>query len=319
MNSHLLDGEGDVNMRGDLSVVPMAAVPTPYHAAQSALQNASSQPSMNGGSSPDPQSHYSQQAQQQYSPQRSPQQQEYHHQNNSGDQRKQLLFLAQAAEIAERFMDIVTFMSELITKHAAPGFRLTKAEERMLAVGLKNVTAQKRDAWRALGQPREDPKEQQLMREYQHQVQVEIYSLCQQVHSLLNILLPNLQTEDGSFVFLSKLQADYFRYMAEIAPGKGFENKSLESYRRAAKVAEAILPPTDPLRLGVTLNLSVLIFELLKDRNSAYAAARAAFDNAIPHLDKLDPKGYKDSTLLMQLLRDNLTLWSSAEQQQPQQ
>lgn len=36
-----------------------------------------------------------------------------------------------------------------------------------------------------------------------------------------------------------------------------------------------------------------------------------AFDEAISELDTLGEDSYKDSTLIMQLLRDNLTLWTS--------
>ena len=39
--------------------------------------------------------------------------------------------------------------------------------------------------------------------------------------------------------------------------------------------------------------------------------ATAAFDNAVKVLDTLPENDYKDTTLILQLLRDNLTLWSS--------
>ena len=43
---------------------------------------------------------------------------------------------------------------------------------------------------------------------------------------------------------------------------------------------------------------------------------KKAFDDAIAELDTLDEESYKDSTLIMQLLRDNLTLWTSDDNDQ---
>ena len=38
--------------------------------------------------------------------------------------------------------------------------------------------------------------------------------------------------------------------------------------------------------------------------------AKQAFEDAISELDMLDKESFKDATVVMQLLRDNLTLWS---------
>lgn len=55
----------------------------------------------------------------------------------------------------------------------------------------------------------------------------------------------------------------------------------------------------------------VFYYEILNAPDRACRLAKAAFDDAIAELDTLSEESYKDSTLIMQLLRDNLTLWTS--------
>lgn len=107
---------------------------------------------------------------------------------------------------------------------------------------------------------------------------------------------------------------DYHRYLAEFATGdkrKESADKSLEAYKAASDVAVTELPPTHPIRLGLALNFSVFYYEILNSPDRACHLAKQAFDDAIAELDTLSEESYKDSTLIMQLLRDNLTLWTS--------
>ncbi len=49
----------------------------------------------------------------------------------------------------------------------------------------------------------------------------------------------------------------------------------------------------------------------MQNPEKACGMARAAFDEAIADLDNVEDEYYKDTTLIMQLIRDNLTLWTS--------
>merc|ERR1712132_5345 len=98
--------------------------------------------------------------------------------------------------------------------------------------------------------------------------------------------------------------------------GTGQDRKSsagsaLDPYQAASTIASADLPPTHPIRLGLALNFSVFYYEILNSPERACHLAKQAFDDSIAELDTLGEDSYKDSTLIMQLLRDNLTLWTS--------
>merc|ERR1712012_272754 len=114
-------------------------------------------------------------------------------------------------------------------------------------------------------------------------------------------------------------KADYFRYIAEFTEGDT-KSKASESarqaYEDAKNVADKDLAVTHPIRLGLALNYSVFLYEVLQNPDDACKMARQAFEDAIAELDNVSEDSYKDSTLIMQLLRDNLTLWTSDGEEQ---
>ena len=113
-------------------------------------------------------------------------------------------------------------------------------------------------------------------------------------------------------------KGDYHRYLAEFTTGddrKSAAEDALAAYKAASDLAlgDEGLPTTHPIRLGMALNFSVFYYEILSDKERAVKLAKSAFDDAVSELDSLSEESYKDSTLIMQLLRDNLTLWTSDE------
>merc|ERR1712217_791796 len=107
------------------------------------------------------------------------------------------------------------------------------------------------------------------------------------------------------------------RYIAEFTDGdkkKAAAENARLAYEEAQKVAEKDLAVTHPIRLGLALNFSVFQYEVLSNPDEACKMARTAFEDAIAELDNVVEDSYKDSTLVMQLLRDNLTLWTSDQE-----
>jgi len=231
------------------------------------------------------------------------------------DERKNLVFMARTAETAERYDDMCKFMRALVEWTNSSKTDLTVEERNLLSVAYKNVIGARRASWRTLNV--DEHKDDELIKIYKKQVEAELDVICKDVLSLLSdILLMNNTEENESRVFYLKMAGDYYRYLAEFVTDQSYDKKAAEFYEKALTLAQKKLNPTHPIRLGLALNYSVCFYEVLKDKQKACDLAKTAFDQAISKLDKLDEASYKDSTLIMQLLRDNLTLWTSDQNEE---
>merc|ERR1712224_283101 len=154
-------------------------------------------------------------------------------------------------------------------------------------------------------------------KEYCAKVEAELDKICNTILGVLDGNLIPKASSGESKVFYQKMKADYYRYIAEFSDGDK-KSKAAESaraaYAEAQAVAEKDLAVTHPIRLGLALNYSVFQYEVLEQPDEACKMARIAFEHAIAELDDVAEDSYKDSTLIMQLLRDNLTLWTSEQE-----
>jgi 14-3-3 protein beta/theta/zeta len=233
-----------------------------------------------------------------------------------------LVAQAKLAEQAERYDDMASSMKAV----TETGIELTNEERNLLSVAYKNVVGARRSSWRVISsiEQRMDGNEagKKMTKEYREKVEAELKEICEGVLSLLdNFLIPKASGAEPK-VFYLKMKGDYFRYVAEVAAGedrKTVIENSQKAYLEATDVTKAEMNPTHPMRLGLALNHSVFSYEILNAPEEACKLAKTAFDDAMGELDKLDEHSYKDSTLIMQLLRDNLTLWTSDSAQEEEE
>jgi len=230
--------------------------------------------------------------------------------------RDESVYMAKLAEQAERYDEMVEAMKRV----AMMDTELTVEERNLLSVAYKNVIGSRRASWRIISsiEQKEESKGNEAhvskIKGYRQKVENELKGICNDILSVLDKhLIPSSSTGESK-VFYFKMKGDYHRYLAEFAQSdsrKDAAENSLVAYKAASDIALTELPPTHPIRLGLALNFSVFYYEILNSPDRACHLAKQAFDDAIAELDTLSEESYKDSTLIMQLLRDNLTLWTS--------
>jgi len=239
--------------------------------------------------------------------------------------KEKCVYMAKLSEQAERYDEMKNFMRDI----CQGGQGLLSIEERnLLSVAYKNAVGSRRASWRIVSSVEQKEKSkgnaenEKCAMEYRVKVEQELTEICEEIISLLDKILK----EDGSAgekmdaeskVFYFKMKGDYYRYRAEFTEGADRDSaaeQAMFAYEDAKKTATADLVVTHPIRLGLSLNYSVFKYEVMNKPEEACAMARQAFEEAIAELDNVSEESYKDSTLIMQLLRDNLTLWTTDQQ-----
>eukprot|EP00026_Physarum_polycephalum_P013394 Phypoly_transcript_13789.p1 GENE.Phypoly_transcript_13789~~Phypoly_transcript_13789.p1 ORF type:complete len:254 (-),score=60.15 Phypoly_transcript_13789:250-1011(-) len=240
--------------------------------------------------------------------------------------REEWVFMAKVAEQAERYEEMVEAMRHVIMTEPR---ELSLEERNLLSVAYKNVVGQRRASWRIISSCEQKQgvvtenmgKEEREMKEYlarkcaqyREKIEEELRAICGDM--LLIIQEHLLRTESAlERVFFLKMKGDYTTYMAEVSTGPSraeYARASSDAYTQSADEAAQGLRATDPIRLGMALSYSCYFYEILNQPERALRIAKQAFDSALEELDDLTEDNYKEATLQMQLLRDNITLWTS--------
>ena len=238
--------------------------------------------------------------------------------NLSNLSKEELIIMARMAEQCERYEEMIEFVRHFISKISS---ELSEDERNILSVAFKNTVGNRRTAWRVLNSieqkeaRRGNEENKSRAAAYKEKVEAELRSYCREVLRVIdNDLIPKSSSNESK-VFLVKMKGDYYRYICEFAQGQYKDESSKnaqECYKEALTIAEAELDSTHPTRIGLALNFSVFNYEILNQHADAIKIAQKAFDEGIQNLENLtDENAYKESTMILQLIRDNISLWTS--------
>jgi 14-3-3 protein epsilon len=228
------------------------------------------------------------------------------------------IFLARVAEQAERFEDMVDQLENVLKEKGAG---VSSDERNLLSVAFKNLISSKRAACRTIVAIEQNPKYAKFndaLTNYKGSIESKLSEDCQRIVDMINKEVLAKTCEGEAKAFFVKMVGDYYRYMAENAKGDALERAkqaALKAYEDAAAIS---LPPCNPIKLGLALNYSVFHYEAMKNKKAACELADQTLQDALDKIDELEEDDFRDAKSIIELLKENLTLWREEEEEDNQ-
>ena len=198
----------------------------------------------------------------------------------------------------------------------AKGADVSSDERNLLSVAFKNLISSKRAACRTIAAIEQNPKYgkyQDALATYKASIETKLTADCQRVVDMIKQKVLAKSCDGESKAFFIKMVGDYYRYIAENAKDSLLEQvkqNALKAYNEANQIT---LPPCNPIKLGLALNFSVFHYEVMKNHKAACELADRALQDALDKIDELEEDDFRDAKSIIELLKENLTLWKEEE------
>ena len=199
----------------------------------------------------------------------------------------------------------------------AKGPEVNSDERNLLSVAFKNLISSKRAACRTISAIEQNPKYSKFslsLTSYKNSIEKELIADCERIISTIESKVLSKPAEGQVKAFFVKMKGDYYRYICENAKEQKLEDskqQALQAYEEADKIE---LPACDPIKLGLALNFSVFHYEVMKNHSTACSLADNALTQALDKIDELEEDDFRDAKSIIELLKENLTLWKEEEE-----
>ena len=235
------------------------------------------------------------------------------------------VYLAMLAEQCNRFEEMAEYLESMLKSREKD---LNSDERNLLSIAFKNSVTSRRTALRTVMAYENKEKKKgennstflPYIQEYRKKIEDELTNMCNNVIKTINNFLLPRADEPEAKVFYLKMIGDYNRYIAEYASGElkqKVAESALNAYKSATEVAKG-LSGVNPIVLGLSLNFSVFYYEVMNDHEQACVIAKNTLDQANkelpPNVDE-DDEQYKDAISIINLLKENLEMWKSEEEE----
>jgi 14-3-3 protein epsilon len=229
------------------------------------------------------------------------------------------LFVVQLLDQTDRYSDMVDLMKRVIEADPV----LTSDQRNLLSLSYKNIITGRRNGLRYLttladrDEATATPQRVEQIELFRRSIIEELDQSCLELIKLIDdTLLPAAQDSDAR-LYYHKLKADYWRYISENKVGEEKENAAKharDAYEAALVIARTEIPPYKPTSLGLVLNYSVFLYEIAGEKQAAIDLARRTGEECGLTIENNSKDAFTEATNILQLLRDNVAIWSKGSE-----
>lgn len=200
---------------------------------------------------------------------------------------------------------------------------LNEDERNLLSVAYKNSISQTRKNLRAIKNIIADvesqgqfPNRLNMLQEFRQQMFDELEAICKDLIELVdNALIPAANSSEAR-VFYEGLKANYYRYICESIEDMNdrqvVAEKANQSYLAAIEIAKNDIPAYKPSYLGLLLNYSVFLYEILDKKEEAIELSQKTYNESSPLIEENSEQSFHEANVILNVISDNLRIWNEA-------
>lgn len=234
------------------------------------------------------------------------------------------LYLARISHLSGLHEEAIKYIEELVKLKNG---NLSDEERNLLLSSLKSLINFRRDSWRTVHalESKEIKNQSSLLTrvsELKQSLVDEIKQYISKGVELIDNILKSPTTDEVKLIYY-KTKADYMRYIIELTPKdkeeeiNTFKEKADENYKNSLSMCYN-LNNLNSNKIGLVLNYTVFLYEIMKDYKNAYIIANNAYQKTLKSIsdENVDITLMKDLNKLLNLLKDNISKWSEVVQQE---
>ena len=236
---------------------------------------------------------------------------------NMSQERERDIFMAQVLIHTDRIKDSIKYLKKAIDINPA----LTIEERSVFNSAYKTLVSIPRKGLREIMLSEQNNEEENFSQECKSQIQIiknevteELIGYCMDLINILDAKIIPATEEVESKVFYYKLKGDYYRYICEVQSDDDRDEtveKARECYETALSISKNQLEQYKPTALGLILNYTVFLFEIVKRYDDAISLAEETYKMCVPILEQNSARSKAEATTIATLLDNNVKLWKA--------